>query len=227
MRATTPPMAATRASGAAHHHVGQAVPVDAGSRAGAADGAGVGAGAAASGTGDALGAGEGALAVGSGVGVAVARAVTGAALGAAVGVARGVGRGEGVAVALGTGVGRTVGGGGAIVGTGSGADVLGRTTGFCASTGPCARWPVGVALGSGRLHVLADCAAAGAVADRMSAVVPAPAKMESLPLMVPSAFARCVVNRALMPPARSTSPRQAVAWQRSCADTSMEAWPKA
>jgi len=62
--------------------------------------------------------------------------------------------GAAVTVVEGTGNGVMVGIG---VGVGVGSGVVGRTIGFCGSTGPSAFGAV-VASGSGRLHVLSDCA---------------------------------------------------------------------
>jgi hypothetical protein len=85
-----------------------------------------------------------------------------------------------------------------MVGTGSGAALRGRRSGFCASTGPCAR-ELGVAVGSGRLQVVPlDWAPTGPARIAASAVeIAARAMIEFVPLMVSSVFAKLRVNPQL------------------------------
>ncbi|EJL25038.1 hypothetical protein PMI02_03358 [Novosphingobium sp. AP12] len=185
------PTAASNAKGPAHHQTGQ-VPwrLSAASIGAASTGAGSAAASDAAGApGVSEATGEGGVESRGSGDAAVARGVTeGAGSGEADGRDAGVAltRGGGAGFSVGTGVGAARTGAGAGLGTSVGS-ALGRTTGFCPSTGPCTRGAPGVAVGSGRLQVLADWAAAEPIPASMSAEIAvataACEKIVVLPLM--------------------------------------------
>lgn len=105
--------------------------------------------------------------------------------GAACGVAR---TGGGVMTGAGAGDAETVGSGGVVSGA-LVSEAAGRTTGFCASTGPCAAGcaveAVLLASGAGRLQPPSDCARTGAAASAGKSAVAASvaARNADMPLM--------------------------------------------